>query len=336
VVSSEIPLLRPPASLLVYQPLAMIFGLITLGRLLFGKWDDPRLRSALLGLTIWTGLALVLTFLYMGRQVGDIAWALVPLWALAAVEISRSLLPEEDRTGRWIAAGLCLLLCVLGVVGWFNLLSIGRYQVSVLIYWAVLIGALLLGFIAILLVAASWSSTAAKSGLVWSVCILLGLQLVSNTWGMAVVRPNAAQELYPVPSVTGQASELNQTLTNLSTWDTGLKDQLEIVTLVDSPALQWSLRLFPNVRVATLLAPGESPAVVITSMDAELPSLAEKYRGQDFIWRLYPGWQGVFPPNFVNWLAFRQAPLSQESVILWARADIFPGGTFSNPESVAP
>jgi hypothetical protein len=334
--ASGIPVLRLPASLLVYQPLVLVFALIAIIRTLFGEWNDQQVRQVLVGLCIWTGVALLVPLLYAGHQVGDMVWALVPLWALAASEISRALAPEQDNATHLVAAGLSLLLFVLAVVGWFNLLSIGRYQVNVLIYWAIIIGALLLGFIAILLVAAAWSSSAATLGLVWSLCIVLGLQLISNTWGMAFLRQNGAQELWSVPATTGLADQLNLTLSDLSSWNTGLKDQLEIVSLVDSPALKWALRSFPNTRFETSLSPFESPPVVITLKDSELPSLAEKYRGQDFIWWLYPGWQGVFPPNFVNWLAFRQAPLGQEQIILWGRADVFPGGTFSNSESTAP
>ena len=97
-------------------------------------------------------------------------------------------------------------------------------------------------------------------------------------------------------------------------------------SLADSAALQWALRDFPNARYETALSPTESPPVVITEKGADEPRLAQQYRGQDFVWRLYPGWQGAFPPDFINWLAFRQAPLAQEQIILWARTDIFPGG----------
>lgn len=133
-----------------------------------------------------------------------------------------------------------------------------------------------------------------------------------------------------------QAEQLNATLVDLSNWTTGFRDQLEVVSMVNSPALEWDLRQFPNARSAANLASSEAPPVVITLKDAEVPSLAEKYRGQDFVWRLYPGWQGIFPPNFINWLAFRQAPLAQEQIILWARADIFPGGASSPAENTAP
>jgi hypothetical protein len=334
---SGIPVLRLPASLLVYQPLLLIFGIIGAVHIWFKLPDDQRIRRMIAGLSIWTIVALLLPLLSAGRQVGDMAWAVIPLWAVAAVEISHLLIvDQEDTFSHLVMAGLGLLLCVLAVVSWINVLSIGRYQDNVIIYWAIIIGAFLLGLIAILLVIAAWSSSAARVGAVIALCIVLGVQLFSSSWGMSVVRQNGAQELWPIPARTGQADLLSLTLSDLSSWNTGMKDQLELVALVDSPALRWQLRHFPNARFETSLSESESPPVVITTIDTELPSLVENYRGQDFVWRLYPGWPGVFPPDFINWLAFRQAPLSQDQIILWARADIFPGETLGTSESVVP
>ncbi len=336
IAASGIPVLRLPASLLIYQPLVLIFAIIGAVRAWFKDWDDQHPRQALILLSIWAVVGILLPLLYAGRQVGDMAWALVPLWALAAIEISRSLLADEDRLTRVVAAGLGLLLFILAVVGWMNILSIGRYQVNVVIYWAVIIGAFLLGLIASLLVVAGWSARAAKLGVVWALCIVLALQLISNTWGTVILRQNGVQELWAHPPTTGQADLLSVTLADLSSRNTGLRDQLEIVVLADSPALKWALRNYPNTRFETALSSTESPPVVITLKGAEELSLAEKYRGQDFVWRLYPGWQGVFPPDFINWLAFRQAPLGQDQIILWARADIFPGGGSDTTGSATP
>ena len=341
VTSSGIPVLRLPASLLVYQPLVLVFGIIGAVRAWFGIWESQQTRQVMVGFSIWALVGLVIPLLYAGRQVGDMAWALIPLWVLAAVEISRYILEDEDTRTRVLAACLGLFLFVLAVVGWINLLSIGRYQVNMWIYWLVIFGAFLLGVIAVLLVATTWSTFTARAGAVWALCIVLGLQLISNTWGMSIVHHNGAQELWSSLPATGQADLLQATLTDLSSRTTGLKEQMEIVALVDPPdrqwdALKWELRYFPNVRFETALSSRESPPVVITLKEAEVPSLAEKYRGQDFVWQLYPGWLGVFPPNFINWLAFRQAPLEQSQIILWARADIFPGDTSDTPGSAAP
>jgi hypothetical protein len=336
VKSSGIPILRLPASLLVYQPLVLIFAIIAAVRVWFGHQDDQHTRQGFVALSLWSVVAFLLPLVYVGRQVGDLAWALIPLWALAAIEISRSLHTDEDIITRLVAAGLGSLLFVLAVVGWINLLSIGRFQVSVVIYWAIIVGAFLLGFIAVLLAAVGWSVSAARLGVVWALCFVLGLQIISNTWGMSIVRQNGAQELWSLPPTTGQADQLLVTLTDLSTWNTGLRDQLEIVVLVDSPALRWALRNFPNTQFDTSLSSTVSPPVVITLKGAEEPRLTEQYRGQDFVWRLYPGWQGVVPASFINWLAFRQSPLGQDQIILWARSDIFPGGDAGTTGSVTP
>src|SRR4030042_1405210 len=265
IKSSGIPVLRLPASLMVYQPLLLIFGIIGTVHVWFRVEDDQRTRQMITGLSIWTVVALLLPLLYAGRQVGDMAWALIPLWALAAIEISRLLITDQkDAFTRLVVVGLGLLLFVLVVVGWLNLLSIGRYQKNVVVYWAIFIGAFLLGFIAILLVAAVWSTSAARLGMVYALCLVLGLQLFSSSWGMSIVRKNGAQGLWCLPATTGQADQLSLTLFGLSCWDTGFKDQLEIVALVSSPALQWELRQFPNTHFGTTIPAGESPPVVIT------------------------------------------------------------------------
>ena len=163
-----------------------------------------------------------------------------------------------------VAVCLAAVLFVMAVVGWVNLLAIGRYQLNVLLYWAVIIGALVLGLIAVLLVAAGWSINAARVGMVGSLCVVLGLQLLSNTIGMTIVHQNGAQELWPVSPTTGQANLLITTLTDLSMWNTGLRDQLEIVVLDGSSSLQWALRHFPNTRYLTALSSTEAPPVVIT------------------------------------------------------------------------
>lgn len=336
MTSSGVPVLRLPASLLVYQLVVVIFALIGALRAWFGHWDDQRFRLQLVGLSIWAVIAVLLPLLYAGRQVGDLAWALIPLWAIASMEISRAFVAEEDTNTRLVGGGLGLLLCIFAVISWINLLSIGRYKTDVILYAAIIVGAFFLGLVAVLLVIAGWSVKAAKLGAIWSLCILLGLFLISNAWGMSIVRQNGAQEMWIVAPSTGQADQLITTLSDFSSWNTGLRDQLAVVSLADSSALRWALRDYPNARFKTSLSTTESPPVVITLKGSEEPKLAQNYRGQDFVWHLFPGWQGVFPPDFINWLAFRQAPLSNNQIILWARTDIFPGGGSNTTGSAVP
>lgn len=336
VTPSGIPALRLPASLVVYQPLVVIFALIAIGRAWFSKQDAQSNQSFQQKLSVWLVVALLLPLLYSGRQVGDLAWALIPLWALASIEISRGLLPEADKTTRVVAACLALLLCVMAGAGWLNFLAILRFQTNTLLYWASIGAAFLLGLVAVLLAAAGWSAKAARKGVVESLSIIMGILLLANTVGMSVVRQNDARELWPVSPTTGQVDLLLATLSDLSSWNTGLRDQLKIAVLDGSPSMQWALRNFPNASFVTSLPSTESPPVVITLKDTPALNLSQNYRGEDFVWWLSPGWQGVYPPDFLSWFAFRAAPLTQGQVILWARSDIFPGGVQETAGSTSP
>ena len=326
VEPSGIPALRLPAALGVYQTLVVVLALIAAWRAWWHLLDGGRRERLAAGLSLWVLIGLLVAMLYLARQSGDLAWALVPLWGLAALELARHLPGIEHRSIRLVAAGLATLLCILAVVMWVNLLNIGRYQVNTSLYWIILFGALLLGAVSTLLVAAGWSTLSARMGVVWATTVVLGVILLSATWGAAYVRPHSALELWSTSPAVGQADLLVRTLTDLSRRSTGHDTEIEIVLLDDSPALQWALRQFPNLRTASLLAATDAPPVVIAAQTAQTPSLAQAYRGQDLVWRIRPAWEMALPPNFTAWLAFRQAPLTTEQLILWARGDLFPGG----------
>jgi hypothetical protein len=91
---------------------------------------------------------------------------------------------------------------------------------------------------------------------------------------------------------------------------------------IDSPALEWLLR-YHEVQVVSELSPQMAPPIVITPLMNDL-SLPAAYRGQDFVWRQNPQWQGVQAPDWIRWLVFRQLPGENEAVVLWVRDDLFP------------
>ena len=103
------------------------------------------------------------------------------------------------------------------------------------------------------------------------------------------------------------------------------------VGLLMSPlALLWALRGFPNLKVSQgAIQAGQDPQVLppllITSQLEPAPALSGSYRGQDFTWWVYPGWAGPLPDRLSPWTVSREAPLTTEKIILWARSDLFPG-----------
>jgi hypothetical protein len=324
--TATVPALRLPAALLVYQTLVVLFALVAALR----GWMAARsgLRSACFAqfFSLWALVALLLSVLYPPRQVSDLAWTLIPLWALAALEIARHLPVHADRHTRLVALGLAGLVLLLTVIAWINVLSLLRMNSNQLLVVAVILGTLLMAGIAALLVGLGWSFPAARMGFVWGVLAGLSLWLLSATFGVSQFRAQDASELWNPTPTAGQVAALSDTLSDLSSWTTGFGDQIDIVVNAESPVLRWLLRTNPNVSFDTLTAASESPAILITWKDQASPAQAQSYRGQDFILSWYPGWQGVLPSPLLPWLAFRDAPLAQTQIVLWARVDTFPGG----------
>ena len=67
---------------------------------------------------------------------------------------------------------------------------------------------------------------------------------------------------------------------------------------------------------------GGSPYFVVTPFEMD-PALLPAYRGQDFSWRQTPVWETNLPADWVRWITLREMPQTAETIILWARDDLF-------------
>ncbi len=326
---SRLPALRMAAALPVYHPLALIFGSIGAAR----GWLRRKRLERFLGL--WFLLAFLLALIYPARQMGDLVWALTALWALAAIELGDILWVEAPP--RSIALVQSLAIVLLLAMFWMNLTSTAQLLNDLqgwLMRLAMLAGLRVLGGVLTVLVAMGWSWNVARQGLVWGTCVGLGIYGVSVLASASQVRVPGQYELWqPVPR-TANADLILLTMQNLSEWNQGLTKTLDVTLAVDAPSLQWLLR---DYGALTLLPERQwggiqgAPAVVIARLMDSTPKLTEAYRGQDFAWWESPAWQGALPPDFTRWLTTHQAPLWQDSVVLWARNDLFPDGELSSP-----
>jgi hypothetical protein len=273
--------------------------------------------------------------IYPGRQVNDVIWLLIPLWGLASLEFAHYVPLQEERRVRWIALGQALLVFTLLMLAGLNFYGLARFRTNEFYYLAVILGSLVMSLIATLLVASGWSFRAAQLGAVWGVCAALGLALLASTWGLSQLRQNSPEELYSLPPATGQVDLFLATLDDLSQWGSGLQQEIDLSVTYDAPSLRWALRDFTHASFMSEISPAEVPSAIVTPQGENSPSLNQSYRGQDFNWRIYPAWEGVLPPDLIAWLAYRQAPLLQEQVILWGRTDLFPGGETDQSEGGA-
>ncbi len=181
-------------SLLAYQPLGVILALVAAVR----GWIRGSRRIRLLSL--WAVVALLLAIFYPARQVGDLAWMLIPLWSLAALELARALniLPEERLEVLGVVALTVLILAFV----WINFLALlqsaGSPDEGALRTW-LLVGSIFLLFISILLVAVGWSIRSARFGAVWGLTLALSIYSVSAMAGAAGLRalPDAVEMWRP-------------------------------------------------------------------------------------------------------------------------------------------
>ena len=316
VTPSTVPASRLLLALGVYQLFAIPFALIAIVR---GWWNGSQ---RIIRLSLWTMVALLLALFYPARQPVDLVWPLLPLWILASLELSRHLriLPGD----RLETAGVIIFTVLLLAFAWvdFNAMYYTPFpstQGNTRLY--LFLGAILLLLASVTLVGYGWSVTIARTGAAWGAAAILGLYTLGAAWGATGLRNPRAAELWDSSARIAQADILAQTADDVSEWATGDPHNLPVLIQgIDSPALLWALR-FHDPKVVTALDPASSPALVVTPPQQD-PQLAASYRGQDFTWRQYPVWDS-FASFQIQWFTFHEIPFSSETIILWARDNLF-------------
>jgi len=304
-------------SLPAYQPFAIFLSIIAMTR----GWRKGSLRVILL--SIWLLVSLLIALFYPARQVADLAWSLLPLWTLSALGIVRFVdISLEERNE---ALGAILLTAFLWVFGWLNFTGLvwkapGQPGYS-LQFWMV-IGSLVLLVVSLLLIAFGWSVRVAQFGAVWGLGLGLGILGLGGTFGNIGIHGISRPELWWPQGVPQQAQLLENTVDDLSEWSMGYDNAIAVILYrLHYPSLQWALREH-NPVVADVLDIASAPELVITDLAGD-PNLAASYRGQDFVWRQVTSWEIARPQDWLRWLAYREMVQTNETIILWAREDLF-------------
>ncbi|MEK6221309.1 MAG: hypothetical protein N2D54_03590 [Chloroflexota bacterium] len=341
----EVPASQIILALLAYQPLAIIFGLIGMGRAFRNEDGLPNF------LTAWTVVGLLLVIIYPSRQTADLIWMLVPLWGLAANELGRYFRYLPNWNGRVVLIGLFLTFIFL-VFFWMDLsgltsqapvsipdfIQLARtlpdldfatraYVLRVII---ALLVPILIG-LSILMIGAGWSAENAYRGFVWGLALFLSLIMVGVTWRASHLRTNTANEIWRPGPAAGYLDVMGETVDDFSEWNEGQRAALEIAYTIESDILEWQLRDQSNAHYIEKISEDNLPAVVITSLaDTNNPVLNSTYRGQSFPIVFHRSWENGLPPKFLSWFMFRDTTTFSETIVLWARVDIFPGGSELN------
>ncbi len=315
---TDVVFFHPLIGLLVYDLMAVLLGMVALVR-------GIRVRSGLIIFLGWWLLAsLVIAIANPSRQVADLSWSLVPLWALASIEITQYLYPIRD--GVWETLGmLCLTTCILAFA-WFNFAAIALSSLSasdIQLRWIVIVGALALLILSVALVAFGWSVQTALQGSAWGLLIALSIYTLGATIAAGRLRVGPTVDMWAIGPQVDQAPILVDQMNNMSRWKAGAKESLDVAVIgLDSPALQWALRDWNATYTQDLTLIG-NPSLVITTDQVANPAWKSGYRGESFVWRDYPGWLQASTADWLHWVALHYMPQGQQKIILWARNDVF-------------
>lgn len=320
-------------TLLVYEPLGIFLTILSLIRG-FRTGSQRIIR-----LSLWLGVSLLLAVFY--RQPSELTWVIIPLLVLSALEFSRMLnvFPSERLEVGVVTTALLILLAYI----WFDIAAIGldpfnQFVTNIPVIgsiqnprYAILYGALAILVACIAFVAFGWSGRIAWLGSTWSLVIFLTVYSFGAAWGASGMRYPLGVELWSTDREPSQADLLLASVRDVSEFSLG-EDHSQPVTImgIDSPALEWLLRNH-NVNLVSTLDTQLAPPVIITPMmnDLNLPSA---YRGQDFTWRQRVQYESMPMPEWWRWLVNRQLPRENETIILWARNDLFPDARSENPQ----
>ena len=317
--------LRMLVTFLVYEPLGIFLAAFAIIRGIGAKNKNVTQFS------LWLGVALLLAIFY--RQPAQLTWAIIPLLMLGALELSdASELYEEER----VEVGVVVIaITILLTYIWFNVSNIalnpyGQVPATVPLLgivenprFVVLFGSLAIVIACILLVALGWSTRTAWLGSIWSFTIFLVIYSLGSAWGASGLRTPDGVELWNPDPKPLQTDLLLASVEDISEFSIGDKGSQPVTVVgVNSPALEWLLRNH-GVEVVSTLDPLVAAPLVITPLMDDL-GLPSAYRGQDFTWRQGTPWGNLQPSDRLSWFVFHKVPLENETIILWARDDLFP------------
>jgi hypothetical protein len=315
VVSSNVLFWHPAVALPAYELLPLAFGITGAVRGIL------RRDMASLYLGIWALVAVVLTLIYPGRQTGDMVWGLLPLWVLAATELSR----HFDFQGRnlWEVAATMVVVIAFLVFGWLNVASLTNMDLSSPLAhtreW-LLVAVVFLIILSLLLAGTGWSTAVARLGGVWASVICLTLFTLGLSTGTSGMRQPLTAELWLPNPRAGRVDILLKVANQISELNRGDAAQLPLTILsLKSPSLHW---LFRDWQVTDVdeLAPEATPEMIITPPGNV--TLSVDYRGEPLVLTETVDWDMASPAEWLTWIVYRQMPVYRDDIDLWVRSDL--------------
>jgi hypothetical protein len=305
-----------------YYPLGLIFGIWGGIRSLMEKNGFGKF------LFIWLLTGLVLILVNPGLELTQFFWLVFPLYTLAAIEIKHHLKAEGGETTPTL--GVAILIMTIAGFLWFNFgkLTYGGDQNQLILAVGGGIGILLVSAILIIL---GWSRTVALKGYIWGILVIIFLYTFSTGWRVSGIGTGFQSEMIGSAQTVPQLDLIKKSINEISNWNADTSTGIGVTVVgLDSKVLKWGLKDFTKINYQLATEKDLQPEVILTETDQTF-EFQDQYRGQDFIYEQFINWQNFTVMDWISWIIHRKVSYSNSSVVLWVRADQFPGGTISLP-----
>jgi len=347
-------------SLVIYEPLLLLFGLIAVLLLL-------RQQIQFIGrfMIMWALIALFVLAIYRGATAADALWVLIPLVWLASYAGNQLftnraapiyLLNEyydDDGSAFWwvkwiLAVAVCGLLLMLtlhlgevgrGLIdmppdGSLTMLFEARFvQFRHSFVWLVITSLfLLVGFF---FASSVWGNDNTVQGFGLGLFFFMLGAGMSTGWNTAVEHATNPLELWHITNPSDDTYLLRETLFELSERDTMGFSELALTIVTDDAGIirddrlvAWLVRDFENARFVASAADAARDGVVLLPFTADEPALGGSYVGQSFILRQTWSLGELRLLDLPGWWIQRRTRTTEfasESIVLWLRQDVYDG-----------
>jgi hypothetical protein len=277
-------------------------------------------------LFVWFITATLLVVILPGREISDWVWAVFPLVGFASLGIDQ-FLRRVSESNRPVLIGEIVLTVSLIIFSILNLLAyfFNSYGDAV-VDRNRLIGAglpILLLMIMTAFLAWGWSPRSALQGLGLGLGLLLCVAFFSAGMKSTGNFSQVSAIAWKPQSIVVDEELLVRQVEELSIWNHGQREAIDIEVIhYDNPALHWALRSFPSVTWDLQYSQLETPSIIIAPDYQQIGSTT-LYRGQGITWAQYPSYSRMGFEQWVQWLFYRQAPVDEIRLVLYARNDLF-------------
>lgn len=320
--TSDLSYWQPFAALLIYEFLPLVLGVWA--ALITWRGIDQQNRLCIVGALV----GLLLTILMPGRIIVDLVWVIMPLWVMAVkLLLAKLVLPTEQKMPSYILSLFTIIMLGYLLMNLRSLADPNLLAANATGNLIALGAGILLLSLSLILIGLGWQFHLALRSFFIGSCIFFFMIMLSASLSTVTKTVDGDYELWQLGKRLSSSSLAVEIIENLVKQSSiPYMDARVAVINQDEKEFGWALRTISRVQFYKQLPSDQQPEFVLTTLE-NIPQLAVNYRGEALDWHRSPDWKEMTLVEHLRYFINREVTLQKKEIILWVRADLFPGGS---------